>query len=60
MNIYRKSKLRNLTNEELKNEIQNSLIKNNNLFCDKDLLREFDERKKDGRLHERDLSVRTK
>ena len=44
MNIYKRAKLRNLTNEELK-----KLISETNWF-DKDLIREFEERKNDGRI----------
>ena len=38
MNIYKKAKLRNLTNEELMQLLKRSKL------CDKDLLREYNER----------------
>ena len=44
MNIYKRAKLRNLTNGELE-----KLLKELNLH-DKDLLREYEERKLDGRI----------
>lgn len=44
MNIYKKTKLRNLTNEEL-----NKLLNETNWY-DNDLLREHEERIKDGRI----------
>lgn len=44
MNIYKKSKLRNLTNEELE-----KLLKESNWY-DKDLLREYNERYQGGRI----------
>ena len=44
MNIYKRAKLRNLTNGELE-----KLLKELNLH-DKDLLREYEERKNDGRI----------
>ena len=44
MNIYKKNKLRNLTNEELEKMLKDSQ------WQDKDLLREYDERCHDGRI----------
>ena len=44
MNIYKKARLRNLTNEELKKLLIEST------WLDKDLLREYEERKRDGRI----------
>lgn len=53
MNIYRKAQLRNLTNEELK-----KLLIDSNWF-DRDLLKEFEERRKDGRMRDI-ISIQTK
>lgn len=44
MNIYKKSKLRNLTNKELEETLKE--LKS----FDKDLLREYEERIRDGRV----------
>ena len=44
MNIYKKSKLRNLTNEELENLLKESE------WLDNDLIREYNERKKTQRI----------
>ena len=44
MNIYKKAKLRNLTNEELERALKDSN------WQDRDLLREYDERCKNGLL----------
>ena len=44
MNINKRGKVRNLTNEALIR-----LLKEIN-WCDKDLVREYDERRKDGRI----------
>ncbi len=47
MNIYKKSKLRNLTNKELEETLKELKI------FDKDLLREYEERICDGRILKR-------
>ena len=54
MNIYKKSKLRNLTNEELKKLIHE--LKD----LDKDLLRELRERLLDGRAVREQIYILTK
>ena len=45
MNIYKKGKLRNLTNKELEKMLKESC------WNDKDLLREYKERFEDGRIN---------
>lgn len=44
MNIYKKGQLRNLTNEELE------ILLKRSEWCDKDLLREYEERYQSGRV----------
>ena len=44
MNIYKKGKLRNLTNEELE------ILLKKYEWCDRDLLREYDERHQKGKV----------
>ena len=51
MNIYKKANLRNLTNEEL-----HKLLNESNWY-DKDLLREYDERYKTGRVKFRSINL---
>ncbi len=50
MNIYKKNKLRNLTNQELEKMLKDSQ------WQDRDLLREYDERCHDGRIKSTEYS----